>query len=149
MFGPLASTDELKKLMQVNCFGPIACYKAALKALLKSQGKVMFVGSTVSRRPGAGSLAYYAASKGAINSWMLSEARRAARKKISLFVLQPGWFESPMTDEIKEEEKEKSRKAIPFKEFGSIEEIAKFGSDLVEQSNWVTSGSIFECSGGA
>ncbi len=145
---PLVSQATVEDLMKVNFIGPTTVFKACLKALLKSKGNAMFVTSTVSRKPGSGALSYYSASKGAMHSWITSESRRMASKGVSLFALSPGWFESGMTAEIKSGIKDASTRAIPFGRFGSSEEIAKFGADLLEQSNWVTAGSIYEASGG-
>lgn len=147
--GPTISTDVLKDVLQVNCVGPIAVYRAVQRHLLRSKGKAIFISSTVSRKPGAGGLAYYAASKGAINSWVISESRRAIKHGVGLCVVSPGWFESPMTDEIKSELKTAITKAIPARRFGTANEVAKFTTNLLNQSNWCLAGQIFEVSGGA
>ncbi len=108
---PRASTDKARRLMQVNFFGPVAVFNACLGALIREHGNAMFVTSSVYRAPGAPDLPLYAASKGAVHSFVTSEARRMIRKNVSLFTFTPGWFESPMIDEIPPERRERIIKA--------------------------------------
>ena len=148
-YGPLVSGESVRKAFQVNVFGPMAVYRAALKALLRSKGKAVFITSTAARRPGSGGLSIYAATKGAINSWVVSEGRRAAKKGVALCAVAPGFFESPMTAELEPGVRDSVTRNIPFKRFGESDEIAKFTTDLLGQSNWCLAGQIFEVSGGA
>lgn len=147
--GPLSSDGDVKDLFQVNVFGPMAAYKAALRPLLKSQGKAMFVSSTCSRRPGSGGFSVYGSTKAALNGWILSEARRAAKKNVSMFAISPGWFESEMTADLLPPVRAAATKGIPMGRFGEVSEVATFACSLLEQDNWITAGQIFECSGGA
>lgn len=147
-YWPLVKQDKVEEVMKINFIGPTTVFKTCLKALLKSKGNAMFVTSTVARKPGAGGLSYYAASKGAMHSWITSEARRVSKKGLSVFALSPGWISTGMTSNIKEPIQKGNVNAIPFGRYGSAEEIANFAVNLLFESNWVTSGSIYECSGG-
>lgn len=146
---PTVSQDTVEELMKVNFIGPTTCFRAAQKALLKSKGKAIFVSSTVARRPGSGGLSYYAATKGALNSWVQSEGRRQAKHGVALCAVSPGWFDSPMTEGINISVRLASEKAIPYGRFGTRSEIADFTVGLLHQSNWCLAGSIYELSGGA
>ncbi len=145
---PVAPEEKIEELLRTNFVGPVLVYQAALKSLIKSSGSVLFLSSTVSRRPGASGLSVYAATKGAIESYVVSEARRVARKGVRMNVLSPGWVESPMTDEIDPALKERIIKAIPLKRMGSPEEIAQVALDIIEGPEFLT-GSIVEIGGGA
>ena len=146
---PRASTDKAKRLMQVNFFGPLAVFNACLGALIKEEGNAMFVTSSVYRAPGAPDLPLYAASKGAVHSFVTSEARRMIRKSVSLFTFTPGWFDSPMVAEIPPDKRERITNAIPARKFGDAAELAEFALQLLLQSNWITTGRSFEATGGA
>jgi NAD(P)-dependent dehydrogenase (short-subunit alcohol dehydrogenase family) len=146
---PTASDADVKKMYQTNVFGPMTVFKACQKALLKSKGKALFISSTCARRPGSGGLSVYGSTKAAMNSWVQNEGRRQAKHGIALAAVAPGWFDSPMTDTLKLPVREAAEKAIPFGRFGSVGEVAKFTVDLLNQSNWVLAGQVFECSGGA
>lgn len=146
---PLVSADKVEQIMQTNFLGPTKVFRAAYKELLRSQGKAIFISSTAARRPGSGGLSYYGASKAALNSWVMSEGRRAAKHGVAICAVAPGFFESPMTGEMVPALKEATTKAIPFGRWGEIEEISDFIVALINQSNWCLSGQVFEISGGA
>lgn len=62
--GPVADTpaDVLREQVDSNLVAPYALTRLALPALLGAQGDVVFIGSSVSRVPGAAGKAQYAAS---------------------------------------------------------------------------------------
>lgn len=148
-FPPNVSADRIEQLFQVNVLGPMTVFRAAQKALLKSKGKAIFISSATSRKPSSGGLSYYAATKGSINSFVCAEARRQGKHGIAICSVSPGFFESPMTEDIHPKVKAASLKNIPMNRFGECEEIANFVIDLSKQTNWVIAGSNYECTGGA
>lgn len=145
---PIASEKSIEELIHTNLIGPILAYQAALKALMQSKGSVLFLSSTCSGRPGASGLSVYASTKGGIESYVISEARRVARKGVRMNVLQPGWVESPMTEEIAPKLRERIIKAIPLKRMGTPEEMAHVAADIIEGPEFLT-GSIIRVGGGA
>jgi len=145
---PIGSGEDVEKSSRINTLGPIYCFRAAYKALLKSKGKACFITSTCARRPGSGGLSVYGASKAGLNGYVLNESRRAAGKGIALFAVAPGWFNSPMVEGLYPKVREAAEKAIPFGRFGEMNEIADFVAALMKQSNWCLAGQIFEVSGG-
>lgn len=147
--GILVDEEKIRRLFQVNVLGPLACYRACLPYLIRSKGKMVVVTSTAARRPGSGGLSLYAACKGALNSWVISEGRRAAKDEVALCAVAPGFFWSPMTEAMDPKLKEATTRAIPFGRWGEPEEIARFTMDLLAQSNWCLAGQIFEMSGAA
>jgi 3-oxoacyl-[acyl-carrier protein] reductase len=146
---PWVSYEKVDHLFRVNVLGPMAVFRAMQRKLLKTRGRAIFVTSTAARRPGSGGLAYYAATKGAMHSWIISEARRQIKHDVALCAVAPGFFDSPMTDRMAPSLRRATEKAIPAGRYGKDYEIASFISDLLWQSNWVLAGQIFEASGGA
>jgi len=138
---------RMRELMQINFHGPVEVYLAARKYLAKSQGKVLFVSSTVATR-GARGMSGYAATKGALNSFLLSEVRSAVKLGITMNVLSPGWVDTEMTQEIKEEIKQVIVKSIPIRRMAAPEEVADFAIKILETPPFLT-GQILEMSGGA
>jgi len=145
---PDVEDEKVKEIFQTNLFGVLAAYRACLKELKKSQGKVCFISSTCARKPGSGGLSYYAASKGGLNSFVLNEAKRLAKDGVGMFSVSPSWFDSPMTEELVPEVKDAAIKAIPFGRFGTVAEIAEAVVSMLRWSNWCVAGSNFELSGG-
>lgn len=140
---------KIEEMIQTNYVSPILVFKAAYKSLLKTKGKACFITSTCSRRPGSGGLSIYGSTKAAINSFVINEGRRAAKREVALFAVAPGWFTSPMVESLNPNVEKKIIEAIPFKRFGTIDEVAMFTVSLLQQSNWCLAGQVFECSGGA
>lgn len=145
----LVDEEKIRQIFQVNVFGPMACYRACLPYLIRSKGKMVVITSTAARRPGSGGLSLYAAAKGALNSWVISEGRRAAKEEVALCAVAPGFFWSEMTDAMNPKLMDATTRAIPFGRWGEAEEIARLTVDLLGQSNWCLAGQIYECSGGA
>lgn len=148
-YRPTVSADTVERLFRVNFLGPTTVFRACQRSLLKSKGKVIFISSIVSRKPSSGGLSYYAATKGSIDSFVRAEARRQAKHGIAVCAVSPGFFDSPMTQDIHPKAKAASMKNIPFGRFGTTQEIAKFTVNLLNQSNWCLAGSIYEVSGGS
>lgn len=146
---PTVSDRDVQHLFQVNALGPMAVFRACQRPLLRSRGKAVFITSTAARRPGSGGLSYYAAAKGAIHSWVISEGRRQIKHGVGLCAVAPGFFDSPMTAEMNPALKAATVKAIPAGRYGKDWEIAQAITDMVWWSNWVIAGQIYEASGGA
>ena len=146
-FPELTNQDKIDELFKVNVFGPIQAYAAARKSLIKSKGKCIFITSSVAEH-GARGLSVYAATKGAINSFVKSEARTAAKLGYAICAVAPGWFESDMTKDINPELKKSIVKFIPEKRMGKVEEISDFVLSILSSSNWTVQGQVFNITGG-
>ena len=76
----------------------------------------------------------YAASKGGILSMALPVARDLAREGIRCNTILPGFFETPIYEQMKPEVKEALRAYVQFPaRFGSTEEYAQLVAMLCEQ----------------
>jgi len=146
-FTEMIDSDRIKALFTVNAISPIAVYTAARKHLIRSQGKCIFVTSSVAEH-GARGLSVYAATKGALNSFVKSEARTAAKLGYSVCAIAPGWFISDMTKDIQPELKKAIIRYIPEKRMAEAKEIAEFIEKLISTSNWNIQGQIFYLTGG-
>jgi 3-oxoacyl-[acyl-carrier protein] reductase len=139
--------SRIHEIFATNLFGPIAVYRALLKPLMKARGRVLWIGSTAARKPGATGLSVYAASKGAVESFVYSESRRLAPAGIAMNVLATGWVETDMTKDLKPDLREKILKAIPCGRMASPEEIASFAASIIESPSWLT-GEVLHMAGG-
>ena len=146
---PLPDSHTVNELFQVNVTGPMEVYRGAFKSLLRNQGKAIFITSTAARRPGSGGLSVYGATKAALNSWVISEGRRAAKVGVAMCAVAPGFVDTEMTAELIPAVREATTKAIPMGRFGNTVEVAKFVISILDQSNWCIAGQIYEVSGGA
>lgn len=142
-----ADSERVGKLMQTNFLGPLQVYRRALPALLKTKGKVLWIGSTVVTH-GARGLAVYAATKATVDGFVRSEARGLARHGVAMNVLSPGWIATEMTAEIKPEIRQGIIRSIPLRRMGEAEEVAEMAVGILETSHFLT-GSVIEMTGGA
>jgi beta-ketoacyl ACP reductase len=146
---PTVDYASVEKMFRVNVLGPMAVFRACQRKLLAGQGKAIFVTSTAARRPGSGGLSYYAATKGAMHSWVISEGRRQIRHGVGVCAVAPGFIDTPMTESMEPKLKARTVKAIPACRYGVPHEIATMVGDIVWWSNWAVAGQIYEAAGGA
>jgi NAD(P)-dependent dehydrogenase (short-subunit alcohol dehydrogenase family) len=139
--------ERREHLMRVNFHGPVECYHACLRELLRSRGRVLFIGSTVATR-GAKGLAAYAASKGGLDAYVRSEARRLARHFVSMNVVSPGWVETEMTAQIARPLRAAILRSLPLRRMLEPGEVADFAVRVLGTLQGLT-GQVLEISGAA
>lgn len=94
--GPIASiaSATLEEMFRVNTFSAFYLVRELLSRGLRT---VIFIGSTAGQRGEPGH-SHYAASKGAIQSMMMSIAVELA-PKVRVNLVSPGWVRTPMAEE--------------------------------------------------
>jgi NAD(P)-dependent dehydrogenase (short-subunit alcohol dehydrogenase family) len=79
--------------------------------------------------------AAYAASKGGIVSMVLPAARELARFGVRVVGIAPGFFRTPLLEELPPEAKDALASAIPFPaRLGEADEFASLAMALIENS---------------
>lgn len=95
--GPLEiSPHTWRSVLDVNVSGAFFGAQAAAKRLPRG-GRIIFTGSVLGERPRRG-LSAYSTSKGAIVSLAKALALDLADSGITVNVVSPGWFDSPLTE---------------------------------------------------
>jgi 3-oxoacyl-[acyl-carrier protein] reductase len=94
--GPIAtlSAEVLEEMFRVNVFSGFHLTRELLKAGLRN---AVFIGSTAGQRGEPGH-SHYAASKGAVQSMVMSLAVELA-PKVRVNLVSPGWVRTPMAEE--------------------------------------------------
>jgi NAD(P)-dependent dehydrogenase (short-subunit alcohol dehydrogenase family) len=96
--GPLKTSPEVwRQVLDVNVTGAFLGARAAARVMQESGGSIVFTGSVLGERPARG-LAAYSASKAAMVGMAKSLALDLAPSGITVNVVAPGWFESPLTE---------------------------------------------------
>ena len=116
--------EEWDEIINTNLNSVFRLTKGCLKGMLKARwGRIINISSVVacSGNPGQ---ANYAAAKAGIIGFSKSLAQEIASRDITVNVIAPGFIETDMTREIKEEQRENLLKAIPMNRIGRPEEIA-------------------------
>lgn len=88
--------DVWRRVVDVNLTGAFLGARAAAR-VMGDGGRLVFTGSVLGERPGKG-LAAYSASKAGLVGLAKSLALELAPAGITVNVVAPGWFDSPLAD---------------------------------------------------
>jgi NAD(P)-dependent dehydrogenase (short-subunit alcohol dehydrogenase family) len=93
--GPLDTAPEVwREVIDVNLTGAFLGARAAAR-VMRDGGRLIFTGSVLGERPSKG-LAAYGASKAGLVALAKGLALDLASSKITVNVVAPGWFDSPL-----------------------------------------------------
>jgi NAD(P)-dependent dehydrogenase (short-subunit alcohol dehydrogenase family) len=95
--GPLATSPAIwRQVLEVNLTGAFLGARAAAR-VLGDGGRLIFTGSVLGERPGKG-LSAYSASKAGLVGLAKGLALDLAPHGITVNVVAPGWFDSPLAE---------------------------------------------------
>jgi len=147
--GPLfrAKLDDFDRVVSVNMKSTWYLTKKLSRMMArKSSGRIVNISSVV----GSTGNAYqtvYGMTKAAVDNFTKSAAVELAPYKILVNSIAPGFIETPMTESLPEEEKEKILSRIPLGRMGKPSEIAQMVQFLATEGSYCT-GSVFHMNGG-
>jgi len=135
--------DEWTKVIDINLTSSFLLCQEAIKIMIKKKsGSVINISSVVAHMGNAGQV-NYSSSKAALIAMSKSLAREYAKKNIRVNCISPGFIETDMTANLKEEHKVMLLKNIPMERMGKGEDIANgvvfLASDL---SSYITGETI-------
>ena len=119
--------EEMQRVMDVNCFGPVMLVNQLLKAKkLRKGSSVVFISSVDGPKIVHAGNSVYSASKSALVGMARNMAIDLASKKIRVNCVLPGTTNTPMarTGSATEEMLAETAKQLPMKRFAEPEEIA-------------------------
>ena len=117
------------------------------KDIKNRSGSIIGISSVVAATGNPGQ-ANYTASKAGMISMYKSLALEVAQRNININLIAPGFIESPMTNKLNDEQKNKIMDQIPMKKFGSAEEIANLAVFLASDYSSYITGQTFHVNGG-
>lgn len=143
--------ENWNRTMTINVTGTMLFTREVIQHMKKQGGgKIIIITSTAGQR-GEAFHSHYAASKGALISYVKSLSTELAPYKILVNSVAPGWVDTEMCDPVFNdiEYKEKVRLSIPLNKIATAEDIAGpvlfLASDL---ANHIT-GEILNVNGGS
>ena len=142
------SDEQFQQVMQVNLMAGVRLIRALLPAMMKQRfGRIINMASIVGALGNAGQ-ANYSASKAALIAVSKTVAQEVASRGITSNCIAPGFVQTPMTDCLPAEVKEKMLVSIPVKRFGQTEDIAAAVAFLAsEEASYIT-GQTLHINGG-
>lgn len=142
----LMGFENFEKVVQTNLFGPFYVSKmCAKKMLLKRKGVIVNISSLAGQTGNAGQV-NYAASKAGLIAMTKTMAMELGPRGIRVNAVAPGLIETEMIQTIPGLEEMKAR--IPFRRFGSADEVAGVVSFLCSPDSSYVQGHTISVNGG-
>ena len=145
----LRMTDEdWDKVLEVNLKSVFLCTRAVLKHMAKQRwGRIISISSIIGVVGNPGQ-ANYASAKAGIIGFTRTIAKEMASRGITANAIAPGFIETGMTQQLKEEWKQELRKRIPAGCFGSPRDVAEAVAFLVSEEARYITGQVLGVDGG-
>jgi 3-oxoacyl-[acyl-carrier protein] reductase len=140
--------EDWDAVLRTNLTGAHLCTQQALGAMLKQRsGRIINITSVVAETGNAGQ-ANYVASKAGLIGLTRAIAVEVASRSITVNAIAPGFIETPMTDPLSSELKEKMKSMIPLGRFGADKEIAAAVVFLASDEAGYITGQVLDVNGG-
>ena len=140
------TSKEFDKAFSVNVKGVYNCCKAAIPAMLDGGGSIINI-SSMWGVTGGSCEAIYSASKAAVIGFTKALAKEYAAAGITINCVAPGDIDTPMNDNLSDENKKLAIADIPVGRVGEGEDVAKAVFYLAENGGFVT-GEVLSVNGG-
>lgn len=140
--------EDWDAVLRTNLTGAHLCIQQALGAMLRQRsGRIINLSSVVAETGNAGQ-ANYVASKAGLIGLTRAIAVEVASRSITVNAVAPGFIETPMTDPLPQERKDKMKSLIPLGRFGTDHEIAMAIVYLASDEAAYVTGQVLEVNGG-
>ena len=140
--------EDWDAVLRTNLTGAHLCIQQALGAMLKQRsGRIINITSVVAETGNAGQ-ANYIASKAGLIGLTRAIAIEVASRSITVNAVAPGFIETPMTDALSQELKDKMKTMIPLSRFGKDREIAATIVFLASDEAGYITGQVLGVNGG-
>jgi 3-oxoacyl-[acyl-carrier protein] reductase len=144
----LMEKNDWQEVIDTNLTGYFNMCRSAIVTFLKQKSGNIVNISSISGISGIARQVNYSAAKAGIIGLTKALAKEAAPYNIRVNCVAPGFIETDMTAELKEDVKEKFIKFIPFGRFGNPLDVAKAVLFLLsDRSNYLT-GQVIKVDGG-
>ncbi len=138
--------SEFDDVIDINLKGTFNVMRHVSKVMLKQKsGTIINIASVVGLLGNIGQV-NYSASKAGVIGMTKSTARELASRSITVNAIAPGFIETPMTDKLTDEIKEKVKSNIPLGTFGNADDVARVALFLAE--NKYITGQVISVDGG-
>ena len=140
--------EEWDDVLEVNLTSSMLLCRSAIRAMMKARwGRIISISSIVGVTGNPGQT-NYAASKAGMIGFSKSLAAEVASRGITVNIVAPGFIETPMTDELTDERKQKLLANVPAGRLGSSQEVAAAVSFLASEEAAYMTGSTLHVNGG-
>jgi 3-oxoacyl-[acyl-carrier protein] reductase len=140
--------DDWDAVLQTNLTGAHLCIQQALPVMMKARaGRVINIASIVAQMGNLGQANYVAAKAGLIGLTK-AIAMEIASRGVTVNAVAPGFIETPMTDVLPEQVKDKLKERIPLGRMGSARDVAAAIVFLASDEAGYITGHVLNVNGG-
>ncbi len=141
-------TDEYRSVMDTNFGGLFNVSNAVIPSMIHNKQGVIIAISSMWGQTGASCEALYAASKGAVDSYVRSLAKELGPSGIRVNAVSPGVVETDMMSAYSDEDKNELKNETPLGRLGTAEDIANAVYFLASPAASYITGQIIGVNGG-
>jgi 3-oxoacyl-[acyl-carrier protein] reductase len=135
-------------VLAVDLKSVFLCTKAVLRYMLKARwGRVISL-SSIAGLVGNPGQANYSSAKAGIIGFTRTVAREVGSHGVTLNAVAPGFIETDMTRQIKEEQRQEIKKHIPLDRFGTPQDVAEAVAFLASEEAGYITGQVLSVNGG-
>lgn len=156
--GPAGTLSEttvaaIERVINVNVLGTILCSREALRWMARSAGgeggSIVNLSSVAAEIGSPGEFVWYAASKGAIDSFTVGLAREVGDDGVRVNAVAPGLIETDLHEAAgKPDRVQQMAPGVPMRRPGSAEEAAEPILWLLSEAASYVTGAVIRVSGG-
>jgi 3-oxoacyl-[acyl-carrier protein] reductase len=140
--------EDWEAVLRTNLTGAHLCIQQALSGMIRQRsGRIINISSVVAETGNAGQ-ANYVASKAGLIGLTRAVAMEVASRGITVNAVAPGFIETPMTDPLSQELKDKMKAMIPLGRFGTDRDIATAIVFLASDEAGFITGHVLDVNGG-
>ena len=140
--------EEWDKVLDVNLTASMILCRSAMRGMMKARhGRIISISSIVSVTGNPGQT-NYAASKAGMIGFSKSLAQEVASRGVTVNIVAPGFIETPMTDELSDEQKTALLGRVPAARLGQADEIAAAVAYLASDEAAYVTGATIHVNGG-
>ncbi len=142
------SEEDWDKVLAVDLKSVFLCTKAVLRQMAKQRwGRIISLASIVGIVGNKGQ-ANYASAKAGIIGFTRSIAKEVASHGVTVNAIAPGFIDTEMTRQLKEDWRREIREHIPMGDFGSPRDVAEAVAFLASEEAKYITGQVLGVDGG-
>jgi len=142
------SDEDWDPVLNVDLKSAFICTRAVLSHMVKQRwGRIISISSVVGETGNPGQ-ANYAAAKAGIIGLTCSIAKEVGSRGITANAIAPGFIDTEMTQQLKEEYRQELRQRIPLGRLGSPRDVAEAVAFLASEEAGYITGQVLRVDGG-